>query len=115
MTPAILEFINKHWALCLLATGGIILTLGDLVMKKWVVTDLRSYYVIGLLIWIVGLNFLALSFKYKSIAVASMIFIIFNTITLLIAGYLLYGEKISYQEMFGIMLGLCSVALMDLA
>ncbi len=115
MTSTLLQLIDKHWALCLLAAGGIVLTLGDLVMKKWVTTDLRTYYVIGLFIWVIGLNFLAISFKYKGIAVASMIFIIFNTITLLLAGYLLYGEKISMQEMLGIFLGLCSVALMDLA
>lgn len=115
MTSIFLEFINKHWALVLLLTGGLILTIGDLVMKKWVVSDLKIYYVIGLLIWVVGLNFLAFSFKYKGIAVASMIFILCNTITLLIAGYFLYGEKISTQEMLGIVLGLGSLALMDLA
>ena len=111
----IIDFINKHYALLLLALGGIVLTLGDLVMKKWILNDSLIYYFFGLAIWVIGLNFLALSFRYKSIAVASIMLIIFNTITLLIAGYLLYGEKISAQEMAGIVLGLLAIGLMDLA
>lgn len=109
----LLEFINKHWALCLLTFGGITLTLGDIVMKKWILSGQHHYYIFGLVIWIIGLNFLAFYFKYKNIAVASIIFVILNSVTLLIASYYLYREKISYQEIVGIVLGLTEIAFLS--
>ena len=65
-------------ALILLLIGGIILTVGDILMKKWVNTNLYLFYFIGMIVYLVGLNFLAQSFKFKNIAVASVIFVIIN-------------------------------------
>jgi multidrug transporter EmrE-like cation transporter len=105
-----------NWiALILLALGGIVLTAGDIFMKKWVVSNNIYLYIIGMIVYVVGLNFLAQSFKYKNIAVASVIFVLFNIITLSLVSYFYFKEKISGLEMLGMCLGLASIVLLELA
>jgi multidrug transporter EmrE-like cation transporter len=58
----------------LLALGGAILTVGDLVMKKWVIDGRLGTYAIGILVYLVALNLLAQSYRSKSVAVASSLF-----------------------------------------
>jgi multidrug transporter EmrE-like cation transporter len=103
------------WALIILALGGIILTAGDLFMKKWVISNHLGLYVTGMIIYIVGLNFLAFSFKYKNIAVASVIFVLFNIITLILFSYFYFGEKLSTLEIIGLSMGIFSIILLELA
>src|SRR3989338_6810274 len=67
----------------LLAIGGIILTVGDIIFKSWVEKPHTGMYVLGLAVYLVGLMFLVQSFKFENIAVASTIFVIFNITTLL--------------------------------
>lgn len=47
----------NNLALLLLALGGIILTVGDIVMKEWVINNKILFYFIGLFIYLIGLNF----------------------------------------------------------
>lgn len=104
----------KLWPLILLFIGGVILTAGDVVMKKWVVTDRRLLYFVGLLIYFVGTIFLAESFRYKNIAVASIIFVLFNVITLTVVSWLYFKEGLSGWQVAGILLGLAAVAIMEI-
>lgn len=99
----------------LLFAGGVVLTFGDLIMKKWVDTGNRNLYLFGLTIYFLGLNFLAQSFKYKNIAVASIIFVIFNVITLLLVSWIVYKEKLTTFQILGVTLGLISVAILELS
>ncbi|MEK6957596.1 MAG: SMR family transporter [archaeon] len=101
-------------AIILLAIGGIILTVGDIVMKQWVQTDKVWLYVLGLGIYLIGLNFLAQSFKSKNIAVASVIFVIFNVVTLSIVSWIYFKEQLSGMQIAGIMLGLSSIVVLEL-
>ena len=101
--------------LLLLFIGGVVLTCGDILMKKWVNTHTIYLYLVGLLIYLIGLNFLAQSFRYKNIAVASTIFVIFNVVTLLIVSWFYFKETLSIYQIVGIGLGLSSVILLELA
>ena len=102
-------------ALILLAVGGLILTVGDLFMKEWVITNKTVIYIGGMIFYIIGLNFLAFSFKYKNIAVASVIFVLINIITLLIFSYFYFHEKLTGLEVFGIVLGIAAIIMLELA
>jgi multidrug transporter EmrE-like cation transporter len=102
-------------AFILLFVGGIILTVGDIFMKKWVGTNNYYFYFAGLVIYIVSLNLLAFSFKYKNIAVASIIYIIFNIVTLSIVSWFYFKETLNTMQMVGITLGLISVIVLELA
>jgi multidrug transporter EmrE-like cation transporter len=103
----------NYYPILILAIGGIILTAGDVVMKKWVNTNSNIFYIIGIAVWIIGLLFLAESFKFKNIAVASLIFNIFNIITLAAVSWLYFKEKLSGLEMAGILLGILAIILLE--
>lgn len=102
-------------ALALLAAGGIVLTIGDLFMKEWVITNKSWIYIVGIIIYIIGLNFLAFSFKYKNIAVATVIFVLINIITLLTFSYFYFHEKLTGLEIGGILLGIAAIVMLELA
>lgn len=102
-------------ALALLATGGLILTAGDLFMKEWVVTNKSGIYLVGITLYLLGVNFLAFSFKYKNIAIATIIFMLFNVLTLIIFSYFYFHEKLSGLEVAGIVLGIAAIILLELA
>ena len=107
--------MNRLFPLFLLLIGGIILTIGDLIMKEWVVKNRNWFYVLGILIYVVGLNFLAWSFKYKNIAIASVIFVIFNVITLTLVSWIVFKEKLTPLEIAGLLMGLFSIVILELA
>ncbi|MFH0869826.1 MAG: SMR family transporter [archaeon] len=102
-------------AIILLLAGGLILTAGDIAMKKWVSTNSYIFYLIGMAIYLVGLNFLAQSFKSKNIAVASVIFVIVNVATLSIVSWLYFKETLSALQILGIMLGITAIVVLELA
>lgn len=104
----------NYFPITLLFLGGLILTIGDLIMKKWVISDSKPLFVFGLAVYLVGLIFLAQSFKYKNIAAASTIFVVFNVLTLSLASWLYFKETLSGFQMLGIILGLCSVIFIEL-
>ncbi|KKP80183.1 MAG: hypothetical protein A2271_03800 [Candidatus Moranbacteria bacterium RIFOXYA12_FULL_35_19] len=99
----------------ILFVGGSILTIGDILMKKWVVNNSIPLFITGLGIYLVGLIFLAISFKYKNIAVASTIFVIFNIITLSIVSWFYFKETLTPFQLIGIALGISSILFLELA
>jgi multidrug transporter EmrE-like cation transporter len=102
-------------SLLLLFIGGTILTIGDIVMKKWVISNSISLYISAMALYLLGLNFLAFSFKEKDIAIASVIFIIFNVVTLAIAGKVFFGEDLSPLKIVSIAMALTSVVMLEIA
>jgi len=102
-------------AMILLLIGGIILTVGDILMKKWVNTNNYIFYIVGLIIYLIGLNFLAQSFKFKNIAVASVIFVIFNVVTLSIVSWLYFKETLSMLQIIGMVVGIAAIVILEIA
>ncbi len=98
----------------LLFIGGSVLTIGDIVMKKWIVNNNVFLFIIGLIIYLIGLIFLAYSFKYKNIAVASTIFVIFNVITLTIVSWFYFKETLTPFQIIGIILGISSIIFLEI-
>ena len=99
--------------LLLLLLGGLTLTMADIIMKKWVETENIPAFWIGMTIYMIGMAFLAHSFKQKNMAVASMIFVIFNIVSLAFASHFLFQEKLSTQQLIGIVFGFLSVAILE--
>lgn len=107
--------MTQYLPLILLFVGGSILTIGDIVMKKWVLNNSTPIFIIGMAIYLVGLIFLAHSFKYKNIATASTIFVIFNIITLSIVSWFYFKETLTPFQLIGITLGISSIVFLELA
>lgn len=100
-------------ALFLAIGGGIILTVGDIVLKKWVTTSYNLFYFLGIFLYFISMNFLAQSYKYEDVAIASMMMIIFNITTLTLVGYFIFKENITVYEIAGIFLGMISLFLLE--
>jgi len=100
--------------LLLVLIGGLILTIGDIVFKKWAISGDWKTFLFGLSIWTIGLVFLAFSFKYKNIAIASLIFSLSNVILLTLISYFYFNESITALQFIGIILGITAVVLLEL-
>jgi len=105
---------KKLAPLVLLFIGGIILTAGDIVAAEWVRVGGNYLYVFIMLLYMVGMFFLISSYKAEDIAVASVIMVIFNVVTLTIVGILFFHDGISVTKIVGILLGLIAVVLLEL-
>lgn len=73
-------------------------------MKKWSVDGGSWLYAAGMALYLLGLNLLAFSFRYKDIAVASTLLIIFNILSLTAAGVFLFDETLSASKVTGLLL-----------
>lgn len=102
-------------AIILLAIGAFIDTAGDIIMKKWVVSKNIWIFAAGMLTYLIGLGFLAYSYNYKNIAVASVIFVILNIIMLSIVSWLYFHESLSSLQIIGIIIGIIAIIVMELA
>lgn len=98
----------------LVLVGGSILTIGDIMMKKWVATKATPFFMGGMIVYMIGLVFLAYSFKHKNIAVASTMFVIFNIITLSIVSWIYFKETLSPAQVGGIILGIGAIVCLEL-
>ena len=99
--------------LLLVLIGGLILTVGDIVFKNWAINNSWLTFIFGLFIWTIGLVFLALSFKYKNIAIASLIFSLSNVISLTVISWLWYNEGLTTNQLIGIILGIIAVIFLE--
>ena len=102
------------YPLLLLFFGGIIFTLGDVAMKFWVGNRKFSLYALGLLLYLISDNFLAQSFKFKNIAVASMIIITFNVIFITLISWFYFKEKLNLMEIAGLILAIIAIVVIEL-
>jgi multidrug transporter EmrE-like cation transporter len=105
--------------LLLLFFGGLLLTIGDLLMKQWIkVTNgsslLSMPYLLGMVAYVAGLTFYAYTLRSKHIAIATVILILFNLITLLIVDHFFFGERYSMLHLAGIAIGMVAVLLLEL-
>ncbi len=99
--------------LILVLIGGLILTIGDIVFKNWAISNNWVTFFFGLSIWTIGLVFLAFSFKYKNIAIASLIFSLSNVILLTLMSWLYYDEGLTTTQFIGIVLGIIAVIFLE--
>lgn len=105
-----------HQWFFLLLIAGVLLTAGDLVLNAWVdAGDSWKLYTIGILFYFIALNFLARSYKFENIAVASVIMEVLNLITYLAISYWKFGETISRLEILWIIFGIAAITCFELA
>jgi multidrug transporter EmrE-like cation transporter len=104
----------NFWPLFLLVSGGIILTVGDFFMKKWVAGSGHTFYFLGLVIYLIALNFLAQSYRFQNIAGASVVMTIINTILLLVISYLYFKEPLNVFQIAGMIFGVAAIILLEI-
>ncbi|MDC8002110.1 hypothetical protein POV26_13770 [Aequorivita todarodis] len=100
-------------ALIYITAGALFDTFGDLLMKTWVISNSKIHFAGGMLFYVIGLSFLAYSFTFKNIVVASVMFLIFNVILLSLINWMVYSETLSNKEITALALGLVSIVLFE--
>ncbi|MCB9806348.1 hypothetical protein H6768_00280 [Candidatus Peribacteria bacterium] len=96
--------------------AGVLLTVGDLVLNAWVDSgDSWKLYTIGILFYFIALNFLAKSYKFENIAVASVIMEVLNLVSYLAISYWKFGETIARLEILGIAFGIAAIVCFEFA
>jgi multidrug transporter EmrE-like cation transporter len=104
----------NFWPLFLVIGGGIILTIGDVVMRRWVRGDGNSFYLIGLIFYIIALNFLAQSYRFKNIAVASTAMVVINIVLLIGFSWFYFKEPPTTVQSIGLILGIAAIVFLEL-
>jgi multidrug transporter EmrE-like cation transporter len=100
-------------ALIYIAAGAIFDTFGDLLMQNWVLNNSKIYFAGGMLFYVIGLSFLAYSFTFKNIVIASVLFLVVNVILLSMVNWLVYNDSLSIKEIAGLCFGLMAVAFFE--
>ena len=98
----------------LLILGGLLFTVGDIFIKKWIIDNSLLNFFIGLIFWIIGLLILAYSSRFINIVSASFIEILANIITLVFADYFFFKDPVTLQEIVGIITGLIAIYIIEL-
>ncbi|MFZ2190038.1 MAG: SMR family transporter [Candidatus Magasanikiibacteriota bacterium] len=104
-----------RYTLIMLIFGGILLTCGDVFLKYWSLKDKWWLFVLAMLLYLFGIALLGLTFKYRNFAVANMIMVTVNALTLVLVSWFYFKERISLMGLIGIILGLISVTLLELS
>jgi multidrug transporter EmrE-like cation transporter len=107
-------FGHNIYPLLIIFGGSLFLTVGDIIAKLWVDDNKPLHFGITLALYILGLICLIFSFRFKNIAVASMLLIVLNVTTLAIWSWAVYGETLNRTEILGLFLGFATVCLLEL-
>ena len=105
---------GNYIGLYLLISGGLILTVGDVIMRFWVKSRQPILYVAGLFFYLIGLNFLAQSYRFRNIAVASAVIVVINIVALTIISYVYFKARLTPLEIFGLVLAVIAVIIIEL-
>ena len=101
-------------ALIYIMIGAIFDTFGDVLMKNWVVHSNKTYFIAGMCFYIIGLSFLAYSFTFKKIVVASVVFLVLNLLFLSLVNWFYFSESLNSKEIVAIGFGIIAVALFEI-
>lgn len=102
-------FGHSLYPLLMILSGSLFLTVGDLIAKSWVTHSKPVYFALTLGFYLIGLVCLILSFRYKNIAIASMMLIILNVVILALWSWFIYGETLTYTEIIGLALAMIAL------
>jgi len=98
----------------LLILGGLILTIGDIFIKKWTIDNGLFNFFFVITLWIIALLLLAYTFRFMNIVSATFIEILVNVITLVFADYFFFKDPITRPEIIGIVVGFIAIYILEL-
>jgi multidrug transporter EmrE-like cation transporter len=93
--------------------GALILTIGDVVMKEWTISNKPVLFILGMVFYMIATAIMAISFKYKNIAVASLMFILINVLLISAISYFYFHDRFTIQELIGLVLGMAAVIMFE--
>ena len=109
-----MAFNSRLIFLILLFIAVILEVFSDILFKKWSLGSKNSLLIIGLIIYMIGTGFWAVSLKYEFLSKAISVFAVLNLIVLVLVGVVLFKEDLSFINKIGIGLGVLSVILIEI-
>jgi multidrug transporter EmrE-like cation transporter len=107
--PIILKFIF----FTLIIAAVVLEVAGDILFKRWAIGNKNIFLLIGLLLYFAGTIFWAFSLKYEFLSKSASIFTVLNLIAVVLAGSIIFGEKLSLLNKIGIIVGIVSIILLE--
>ena len=104
---------NRLVFLGLMALGIILEVSGDIFLKKWANDGRRWGFVTGFLLYLLGSIGWAWSLKYEGLSKAVTIFMLANVILALMAGHMIFGERLSPWNWLGVGLACAAIILCE--
>ena len=87
----------------------------DILFKLWTDHGEKTFLLIGgIALYTVGTLIWAYSLRFEALSKAIVVFTVLNLILVVLAGLILFGEKLSLLSVIGIVLGAISVVLLQL-
>lgn len=105
--------MQKLSPLLLLVLGGTFITIGDIWMKKWSLEEGAVFYVFAMISYVIGLALFAMTLRSQNLAIASLILVTANNITLILVSYFYFKDKFTLLQVVGIILSLIAVVLLE--
>jgi multidrug transporter EmrE-like cation transporter len=102
-------FGHNLYPLLIILSGSLFLTAGDIIAKTWVTHNKPIHFALTLGLYLIGLICLVLSFRYKNIALASMMLIILNVVILALWSWIVYDEILTRTELIGLALAMIAL------
>lgn len=87
---------------------------GDILFKKWSLAGSTFLLALGLLAYLLAAGCWAFSLKYETLSRAIFVFTIVNLVFGVLAGIILFGDQITFWQKIGMILGVISIALIEL-
>ncbi len=109
-----MEFNPKYLFISLILLATAFEIVGDILFKKWVIENRNAFLIIGLIIYFIGMGFLAFSLRYGELSKAISILTILNLVVIALVGLLIFKEDLSMINKIGIGLGVLSIILIEL-
>ena len=103
----------KYLGFILIVICGIFYTIGDVAMKKWITHPTIGMYLTGGLLYVIGMNFLAFSYRYKNIAIATALCVIVNIILLTIVSWAYFKEPLTVKQLIGVAFSIAAIFLLE--
>lgn len=95
--------------------SGIAYTAGDILLRIWFEEKFTLGFPFVFVIYMTGTFCMMMSFFGQNIAIATVAAIVVNVTLYVIAAYLLYGDPIHAWQVIGLVLGLVSLAILELS
>ncbi|MEK7202923.1 MAG: SMR family transporter [Patescibacteria group bacterium] len=88
--------------------------IGDIFFKKWSIDSKNILFYAGLLVYLIGTIFWAISLKYEYLSKAIAVFTVLNLIILVFIGIFYFKENLSLINKIGIGLSILSIILIEI-
>lgn len=92
---------------------GVLLTVGDITLRAWFVTQTGPGFWLTLVVYAMGLLCMMMSCFGQNIAVAGIVAVLLNSLGYIAISYWWWGDTISAREALGIALGLVAVLVLE--